>query len=310
MRTNIKSLSFKSSNGEDTISAVVYYPDETVPRAVLQICHGMCEHSGRYHDFMLEMAKHGFVVFAHDHLGHGKSVQSEERLGYFAPKNGYKFLIKDAFLLTQIAGKMFPGKSLFLLGHSMGSLVARLYCIKYPQAAAGVILLGTPGPNPLCTIGSVMAQRIIKRDGEFTRPPSLQDLTINSMNRRFVPVRTMKDWLTRDEDCVDKTLLDPLCGFVFTASAFADLYTMNEIANSGKWAQQYPRGLSTLILSGDCDAVGNFGRGVLKVYQRLLQRGVADVNFQLYDGARHELLNELNREEVTEDIAEWIENRI
>lgn len=310
MQTNIKSLSFKSANDTDTISAVVYYPEGEPVRAVLQICHGMYEHIGRYHEFMLHLASCGFAVFGHDHLGHGKSVCDPSRRGYFAPKNGYQCLLRDAHHLTQIAAKMFPERRIFLLGHSMGSLVARLYCMKYPEELAGALFLGTPGPNALTGAGAALAQHYIKKEGPFFRPPLLEKLTIDNFNRRFAPTRTHRDWISRDESFVDRAIADPLSSFVFTASAFADLYAMMELANSSKWAREYPKELPTLILSGDCDAVGNFGRGVLSVYNRLLSCGVLDLTFELYAGARHELLNEENRQEVIADILDWLQMRL
>ncbi|MCI8623257.1 MAG: alpha/beta hydrolase [Provencibacterium sp.] len=310
MRTNIRTLTFKSSNGSDTVSGVVYYPEAAPVHAVVLLSHGMYDHIGRYRSFMLYLAHHGIAAFGHDHLGHGKTAPAPEKLGYFAPQNGYQYLVRDLRQLCGIAGGMFPEVPRFLIGHSMGSLIARLYCLKYPDSIRGAAFIGTPGPNPLTGLGSLLAQRAIRRSGPFSRPELLANLTTGSFNRRFVPSRTEKDWLTRDEAEVDRAVADPLCGFTFTASAFADLFAMMEIANSQKWAKGYPKNLPTLLLSGDSDPVTDFGRGALRVYERLLGNGVLDLHLQLYQGARHELLGEVNREEVYDDLLAWMEARM
>lgn len=307
MRTSIRTISFKSANGADTVSAVVYYPESDPVRAAALISHGMCDHIGRYRDFMLYLAHHGIAAFGHDHLGHGKTVSGPERLGYFAPQNGYQCLVRDLRQLCSVAGGMFPDVPRFLIGHSMGSLIARLYCLKYPDSIDGAVFIGSPGPNPLTGMGVLLAQQAIRRKGPFSRPELLEKLTMGSFNRSFVPARTEKDWLTRDETEVDRAAADPLCNFTFTASAFADLFAMMEIANSHHWAKEYPKKLPTLLLSGDNDPVTDFGRGALKVYERLLSAGVSDLQFQLYQGARHELLNELNKEEVYGDLVDWMQ---
>ena len=133
MRTSIRTISFKSSNGTDTINAVVYYPEAVSVRAVALISHGMCDHIDRYRNFMLYLAHHGIAAFGHDHLGHGKTAAGPERLGYFAPQKGYQCLVRDLRQLCSAAGSMFPKTPRFLIGHSMGSLIARLYCLKYPD---------------------------------------------------------------------------------------------------------------------------------------------------------------------------------
>ncbi len=306
MPINIRSITFCSSNGEDTVSAAAVYADTHPPRGVVLISHGMIEHIGRYHDFMMFLAQNGYAAFGHDHLGHGKTARDREHLGYFAHEGGYKHLIRDVRQLGHIAQSMFPEKPQFLIGHSMGSLVARLYCLKFSESIAGAAFLGTPGPNILTPAALMLAGRFVRRGGEMSRPATLQRLTIDDFNRKFIPARTPKDWLSRDEEAVDKNLADEWCNFTFTASAFQDLYSMMELANASSWAKSYPKTLPTLLLSGDCDPVGDFGRGVLKVYNRLLSAGVTDLTFELYPGARHELLQETNREEVYQDILEWL----
>lgn len=310
MRIHIRTLSFKSANGTDTVSAALYYPEAEPVRAVALISHGMCDHISRYRSFMLYLAHHGIAAFGHDHLGHGETASGPERLGYFAPQNGYQCLVRDLRQLCSMADSMFPGVPRFLIGHSMGSLIARLYCRKYPDTIDGAVFIGTPGPNPLTGAAMALAQQAIRRQGPFSRPGLLEKLTLGGFNRTFVPARTQKDWLTRDEREVDRAVADPLCNFTFTASAFADLFAMMEIANSRRWAKQYPVQLPTLLLSGDNDPVTDFGRGALKIYERLLAAGVLDLHFQLYQGARHELLNELNKEEVYGDLLAWMQEHM
>ena len=204
MPINVKSLSFKSANGVDIVCGAVYYSDNAPVKAIVLVNHGMCEHIGRYHEFMLFLARHGYAAFGHDHLGHGKTAPNAERLGYFASERGHICLVRDAHQMCQIAKNMFPGPPVFLLGHSMGSLVARLYCVKFPDSIQGTMFLGTPGPNPMTGLGLLMAQKVKRREGEFYRSERLNEMTLGKMNKRFSPTRTTHDWLTRDEQAVDK----------------------------------------------------------------------------------------------------------
>lgn len=310
MKINIKSLKFKSCNEETTISAVAYFPDDVPVRAIVQVVHGVGDAISYYRDFMLYLAEQGFAVFGHDQLGHGTTALSPEDYGFFAQENGHIALVRDVRRLSKIAGDMFPDKKLFLLGHSMGSMVARLYALKYGEQLAGLVLLGPPGPQQMTALGMLVAQRTIKKEGPRHRPIFLDRLTFGAFSKKVVPQNTPRDWLSRDEAHIRRVIGDPARSFRLTAAGFRDVYSLSELSNSKKWAESFPKGLPTLMLSGDCDPVSDFGRGGLQIYNRLLSAGVSDLSFELYAGARHELLNEINRDEVFADILAWIQARI
>ena len=295
---------FPSSNGEDTVKGVRYLPDGMEPVGIVQFSHGMVEHIGRYENVMISLAQHGFAVYGHDHLGHGATASKPERRGYFAPEDGVGCLIEDVYQVTRRAQQECPGLPLTLVGHSMGSLVARLYCLKYAGSLARAVFVGTPAKNDLAGAGLKMANRIEKKKSPFYRSQLLDKLTLGSMNRGVKKPKTPKDWLSRDSKKVEENLADPLCNFIFTASAFADLYRMTIQANSENWFASFPKGLPVYLLAGDADPVGRYGKGVQEIYQNLRDAGVKNVWIKRYPEARHELFQEINRQEVLLDLLE------
>ncbi len=297
-------VTFLSSDKTSTLSGIIYVPKEP-PKGILQISHGMCEYIGRYHRFMADMANEGFIVCGHDHLGHGDSSSAEE-YGYFAEKDGYRNLVEDLYRMTQLVKDKYGPLPYFLLGHSMGSFITRLYIRQYPDALDGVIICGTGGPNPMAKTGTALAKFMGSVKGSHHRSPMLDKMAFGSFNKKFTPCRTSKDWLTRDEKVVDKYLKDPKCMFTFTTYGFRDLTTMSALANSPWWYEGLNKSLPMLLISGSMDPVGNYGKGVETVFKKLRQTGVKDVSLHLYPDARHELLNEINYEEVFGDINTWL----
>ncbi len=295
---------YPSTNGTDTIVAKIWQPDGAA-KGIIQISHGMCEYIDRYSAFAQTLTQQGFFVCANNHLGHGASASDPEHLGYFAKRGGDKFLIDDLHTLTNMMKIKFPGMPLVLFGHSMGSFIARNYVTKYGQELDAVIFCGTSGPNPGARVGKKLAAFECRRRGEFYRSSLLSQLAFGSYNKKYKR-RTKFDWLTRDEDVVDAYLADPYCNFTFTASAFHDLFTLLLRCSDPEWFASYPKALPTLLISGDMDPVGDYGKGVSYVYQTLVSAGVRDIHLKLYKGARHELLNETNFGEVYEDILCWL----
>ncbi len=301
MQIEREPFSFGSANGEDTVKGVCYIPNGVEPVGVVQFSHGMVEHIGRYEEVMTALAQQGFAVYGHDHLGHGSTASNPERLGYFAPQDGARCLIADLYHITEMAKERFPGLPVTLVGHSMGSLVARLYCLDHGGELARAVFVGTPAKNRMAGAGLAVAKGISRWKSPQARSPFLDRLTMGMMNRSVRSPRTAKDWLSRDEARVDQNIADPFCNFVFTASAFAELYDMTRKANSAAWFESFPKQLPVYLLTGEADPVGGSGKGVQHICDRLRRAGV-QVWIKRYPGARHELFHETNRQEVIGDL--------
>ncbi len=303
-RYNTKKIRFPSADGKRYVTGWIYTP-MVEPVGILQICHGMCEYIGRYQRFIEDMLAKGYIVCGHDHIGHGDSSEPED-YGYFGPKEGHKNLVQDLHTMTGLVKEDHPDLPCFLFGHSMGSFVTRLYLSKYAYELSGVIICGTGGPNPMSNLGIPVCRLVAKVRGDRHRSKLLDRLAFGSFNKKFVPQRTDKDWLTRDESIVDQYRQDKKCMFLFTASGYEELSKLSKKANHADWYKSLDRALPMLLISGDMDPVGNYGSGVKTVYQRLKEVGVSDVTMKLYPDARHELMNEINYEEVFQDVFAWI----
>lgn len=301
---------FTSSNGIQRVFAKEWLPPEE-PVAILLIAHGMAEHIERYAEFASFLAEYGILVAGADHCGHGKSVRTPDDLGFFAEEGGWNLLVENLHRLRSIEEEAHPGLPVFLLGHSMGSFVARTYIMEHGDGLAGVLLCGTGEvPAPAIRAGRALAALERKKYGSHHRSSRIDQLCFGSFNKPFAPNRTRFDWLTRDAAIVDQYCADPYCGFVFTVAAFQDLfYGLSYIQNRRNLAKILPS-LPVFLFSGSEDPVGGCGRGVQKVAHAMLDVGVKNVTVKLYAGGRHEVLNERNRGQVYSDVLTWIENRL
>ena len=295
-----------SSDGMHQLRCMEWIPDGTI-KAVLQITHGMVEHIERYREFCVWMAERGIVVIGHDHLGHGKTVSNREEFGYFGSKDGMTHVVKDIRRVTVYSKKKYPDQKLILLGHSMGSFLARKYLSVYKDGPDGFILMGTGAPpEALVSAGSLLAGSMRKLKGEMYRSPLLYKLSLGNYNAKFKPVKTPYDWLTRDESLSKDFGEDESCQFIFTTAAYQDFFRLILNVAKEEMAGHARTDAPILIISGDNDPVGDNGKGVRKVYERLHKAGVDHLEMVLYEGARHEILHEINRQEVFEDLYEWI----
>jgi len=277
-------------------------------KAVVQISHGMAEHAGRYGDFAAALVEAGYAVYANDHRGHGKAAGSLEKVGYLADDNGWNLLVDDMHRLTCSIKERHPDVPVFLLGHSMGSILSRNYIFLHAKDVSGVILSGTGGdPGLLGKIGLLIAKWEIRRKGKRAQSPLLAKLSFGNFNNAFKPNRTDFDWLSRDNAQVDRYVEDPFCGGVFTAGFFYDLLTGLAGANKSDNIKGIPPDLPIYLLSGEKDPVGKDKKGVLQVYNAYKNAGLEDVKCQFYKDGRHEMLNETNREEVYKDIIDWLD---
>lgn len=301
---------FLSGNRRTGIHVRRCVPDGA-PRAVVQIAHGIAEHVERYDAFAEFLARNGFLVVANDHLGHGKSITDASELGFFAESAGWELAVNDMHQLYALTHAEYPALPYFLFGHSMGSFLTRTYIIKYPSELMGAVICGTgQQPDALIQIGRTVGRAEIRRKGAAYRSPLLNNLAFGAYNRGIEPKRTDYDWLTRDPAIVDAYAADPLCGFVPTAGLFTDM--MDGLAYISRRAnlERMDSKLPILFISGDKDPVGENGKGVQKAYDRFLKAGMQDVTMKLYPNCRHEILNELCKAQVMEDVADWLSAKI
>ncbi len=309
---NHETIVYPSSGGRGRVSAKLFTPGEGVsPRAVLQISHGMCEHMGRYEEFAAWLCGQGFAVCGNDHLGHrNTALLNQEKLGYFGPRGSRKYLVEDLELLRrQVAGR-YPGVPYFLLGHSMGSFIARLYAASLGRELTGLLISGTAGRNPAAGLGKALARTVAAARGPQYVSDLVYGLANGSFNKGFADPATPVDWLSRDPAVCARYCRDSFCTFKFTVSAYYELFDMVDRCNRPQWYASMPKDLPILIFSGGKDPVGANGDGPCEVYKGLLAAGAARTQLKLYPGGRHEMLNELNKDEVYGDILAWMEEVI
>lgn len=301
---------FLSGDGRTQIHVRRCTPD-TAPRAVLQLAHGIAEHVERYDEFAAYLAKNGFLVVANDHLGHGQSVAPDGELGHFADEDGWMTAVGDMHRLSLQTQAEFPGLPYFLFGHSMGSFLTRTYLLRWSDELTGAVICGT-GQQPAAVVagGKLASALEIRKHGPRYHSDRLNSLAFGSYNRAFQPARTPNDWLSRDEAQVDRYNADPLCGFVPTAGLFHDMMGGIQMISKLSNVQRIRRDLPVLFISGDADPVGENGKGVRRAYETFLRAGLTDVSLKLYPGGRHEILNELCRNEVYDDVLQWLEGHL
>ncbi len=305
----VKEYSFKSATGVCTIHGCEYIPDDEV-KAVIVIHHGMAEHQERYRGFIEFLTANGIAVFMHDMANHGKSNQNFEETGYFGEKDGYKFLVKDLKTTFDRAKAAYPDKKIIAMGHSMGSFITRCFTAWYADAGfAGAIYMGTGGSNPAAAAGDILSAFLAKMQGSKHKSKFIDKMTFGTYNKNFEG-RTGFDWLTRDDKIVDRYISDDYCGFLFTVQGMNDLIKLNINANSPEWYNSVPKDIPILVISGEMDPVGNYGAGLREVHTKLLESGHSQAQLKLYEGGRHEILNEINKDEVYADILAFVENTV
>jgi alpha-beta hydrolase superfamily lysophospholipase len=279
-----------------------------LPKAAVQIIHGMSEHAQRYELFAKSLVDAGFIVYANDHRGHGKTAGNIKNTGYFADSNGWNIVLENIQQLKTILIKENPGAPIFIFGHSMGSLLLRNFIFKYPENIQGIILSGTSYTSPiLIKLGRTIAkiQRFFK--GKKYKSRLLDSLSFGNFNKKFKPVKTPFDWLSKDKIEVEKYIKDDYCGFCCSTQFYIDLF--NGIQNIQKKLniKQIPENLPIFIIAGTNDAVGNYTKGTIKVQKLLIEAGLKNVKLKFYNEARHELTNEIIKYQVFKEIIAWIE---
>lgn len=300
---------FPSCDGKNSVAYTIWEPEGEV-RAVLQISHGMIEHRGRYADFAEYLNTLGIAVGANDHLGHGETAATPDDLGFFADNDGYLLVVEDLHKMTVLLREKYPDKPLILMGHSMGSFVARLYLATYGEEVDAAIIMGTAGPGAPTGLGIGAVNLISAFKGERHRSKFVTALAFGSYLKRIPKPCDPMAWTSREQWVFDKRNADPYCNFIFTLSAYRDLFSLLAEINNEEWAKKISTDLPILMISGDEDPVGNYGKGVRKVASMLAGAGAKKLTVKLCHGDRHEVLNETDREDNYKYIAGWLDETL
>lgn len=285
-----------------------WLPDGEVS-GVVQIAHGMAEHGARYAHVATELNRRGYAVYADDHRGHGLTAATEDDLGFFAEDRGWARVLDDLYRLNRRVTDDHPDVPVYLFGHSMGSFLAQQYLFTFPATIRGLVLSGTTrGQAPLLEAGAVVARTEIRRSGPTGRSEALMALAFGAYNKPFEPARTEFDWLSRDPDQVDAYIADPRCGFMCTNRLWLDLFSGLRVIRQPHRLESVPYEMPIYVFAGDQDPVGEAGKGVHRLLDAYADAGLHQVTSKLYPGGRHEMVNEVNRDEVIADLGTWLDD--
>ncbi len=305
MRTDI----WYDSQGAGRIHACKWIP-EGPPKAVLQILHGIAEFVERYDDFASFLTRQGFLVVAEDHMGHGQSIQGGSIQGYF--HGGWFTAVEDTMQLLRDTRKEYPNVPYILFGHSMGSFMARTILCKYPDSGIrAAIICGTGWQPAFALPGLIRVIESICRKNDETKPnEKLQGMVFGSYNKRVEHPRTPSDWLTRDAKIVDAYNAHPLCGFTASCGLLRDMMKGILFIEQKVNLDAMRKDLPVFFIAGGDDPVGSYGKGIHQAANAFRKNGMKDVSVRIYPLCRHEILNEINKEEVYQDVLNWIESKI
>ena len=303
---------YDSRDGISKLHAVRYKPDENEEvRAVVQIVHGMSEYVERYEEFAGYLTSKGLVVAGEDHMGHGKSVGKDGKFGYFCEQDPATVLVRDVHRLKKATQELYPNVPYIIMGHSMGSFIARNYMYRYGTGINAAVIMGTGmQPKNLLSVSKALARVQKLFFGSRHVSELINRLAFGLYNNRIKQPDTPFDWLSRDKERVAGYIADPLCGFTFTVNGFATLFELISRLHLQENLERIPKELPVLFISGDADPVGDYGKGVSVAYESLQSVGLKNMRLKMYEGARHELLNETNRSAVFQDIYSWIEGEV
>lgn len=291
-----------------SINAYKWVPKQNI-KGIIQISHGMNEHILRYDYFGQQLANAGYLVYGHDHRGHGKSTTSLKKLGYISDNDGFMDMVEDLKLMTDIIKKENSDEDIFMFSHSMGSFLAQRYIQIYGGELKGAILSGTNGEPPfLLNLGIIISKIAMKFKGRQAKIKLIDTLSFSNYNKKFQPERTEFDWLSRDMKEVDKYIEDPYCGNLFPVSFFYDLYMGLKSIHKNEYLKNIPKDLPIYIFGGTADPVGEYGKGIVNLYNIYKALNIENVNYKLYKDGRHEMLNEINKDLVIKDILDWLDN--
>lgn len=302
---------FTSYDGASQLFAKEWSADEN-PCAILLLVHDQSDRIDRYDRFAEDLSACGIVVAGADLPGHGRSVSSSDDLGYFGDgKDMWSVIVEDIHILRLLLQNKYPSTPVFVMGCGMGSFLVRSYISQHCENLAGAILCGTGNlsvPFVMAGLGIVAVDE--KKFGPRHVSNRLHSMFFTSYNRRLSDARTDFDWLSRDEAEVDKYMADESCGFPLTVSAYKTLFNGLLSSTSKKALAGVSPVLPIFLISGACDPIGDNGRGVVKVSHAFQDSGLRKVTVKIYVGCRHDLLHDMNYQQVHSDIMTWIENRL
>ena len=293
-----------------------WLPDGDVSSGVVVLSHGMAEHASRYERFASLLTNEGFALFAEDHRGHGETALLAKEsgtgfLGYLADKDGFFRVVDDIHEEVEEAKKAYPGKKVFLFGHSFGSFVSQCFIEKYGSSIDGCILCGTAGPRYAMVKAASIVGGIVKLfTGKKHVSKFMDKMAFGSYNARIPSPRTPFDWLSRDEKQVDAYIADEYCGFVCTIGFFCDMFAGLSYIHTKPHIAMIPLELPIHFIDGTGDPVGDYAESVKNLYNIYRSNGIKDVTIKLFEDARHELLNETNKEEVEADVISWLKEKV
>ena len=305
-----KETSYLSMDGKTLLHGWRYTPSEH-PKAVLLISHGMNEYIDRYAPFAEWLSQRGWAVYGHDHLGHGRSAESPTELGFFAESDGWDRVVEDMDKLRTLMRQDYPDLPYIFFGHSMGSFLTRTYLIRYPEKYDAAIISGTGHQSKALVLGGYAAASLmVKTKGPRGDGKALNDMAFGSYCSKIANPRTPYDWISRDEEAVDRYIADPFCGFVAKTSLYRDMMYGVKFITSQKNIDRMSKEQPIYFMSGAADPVGDYGKGVERAYQAFCKAGLHDVTIRLYPDGRHEMLNEINKDRVYSDILNWLNSKM
>ena len=304
-----ETIAFESADGATEIDARLWMPDDGEPQGIVQIVHGMAEHIDRYADFAGFLTEQGFGVCAESHIGHGKSAENADDLGYMPP-DGKHILIDDVHMLRTAVQGAYDGIPYFIFGHSMGSFITRVYLSRYGDGLTGAVICGTGNqPRAISEVGRALALALCRIRGPHYRSELLDSMGAGGFGSSIEDARTGLDWLSTDPLVVDAYLADEMCGRMFTVGAYATLLDLTGEAVTVECASAVPHALPLLFIGGGQDPVGDFGNGVLDAADLAERAGSEDVTIYIYEDMRHEILNEPRKSDVYRNVFDWMIER-
>jgi len=308
---NYTTNTFKTTGGDSIFYYKWSYKTEVTLKGIVQISHGVGEHAGRYQRIASLLQEQGYEVYANDHRVHGKTASSKQLMGFYDGDNYFDDAVEDMHQLTVLIKKEHPNKKIILFGHSMGSLLSRKYVTEYGDDLQALILSGTASfMKGLGAVGLISAKVISTFNGRARSNKLLKSVFFSEFNKKFKPNRTNVDWISSDEHEVDLFEADPYRTEDFSLSIFLDILKGSKEINTPAIFNATPKKLPIFIFSGDKDPVGEMGKGVKKVAKQYEKAGINDLTFKLYKGGRHEMLNEVNKEEVQQDVLNWLNEKV
>jgi alpha-beta hydrolase superfamily lysophospholipase len=278
-------------------------------KGIIQISHGMAEHAKRYGRFAKALNKAGYAAYAHDHRGHGKTIEKPEDTGFFAEKNGWSLVVDDMNVLNQTIKDAHPTLPIYLFAHSMGTFISQQYASKHGKNIAGLMLSASIyNAGFLRKVGLLISKVERLRIGARGQSKLLNAMSFGDFNKPFKPNRTGFDWISRDTAEVDKYINDPLCGFIVTTQLWVDLLQGLGVMALAETHKRVPSTLPILLITGGDDPVTQKGKTVNELRLAYEKAGVKNVSVKKYTDGRHESLNETNRNEITADIIAWLDD--